>query len=60
MLAVFRKTMDLVYLNCFEKLRLSEEGQLKRAAIILFGKDPGKFYPNTFVKIAALEKMIQI
>ncbi len=34
-----------------EKLRLSENGKLKRAAIILFGKDPGKFYPNTFVKI---------
>ena len=27
----------------FEKLRLTENGQLKRAAIILFGKDPGKF-----------------
>ncbi|WP_276504185.1 ATP-binding protein [Terrimonas pollutisoli] len=35
----------------FEKLRLTENGQLKRAAIILFGKDPGKFYPNIFVKI---------
>ena len=35
----------------FEKLRLIENGQLKRAAIILFGKDPAKFYPNTFVKI---------
>ncbi|NDA62834.1 MAG: transcriptional regulator [Chitinophagia bacterium] len=35
----------------FEKLRLTENGQLKRSAIVLFGKDPGKFYPNTFVKI---------
>jgi len=35
----------------FDKLRLTENGQLKRAAIILFGKDPGRFYPNTFVKI---------
>lgn len=34
-----------------EKLRLSETGKLKRAAIIMFGKDPGKFYPNTFTKI---------
>ncbi|MCE2496391.1 MAG: putative DNA binding domain-containing protein [Flavobacteriales bacterium] len=34
-----------------EKLRLTENGQLKRAAITLFGKAPGKFYPNTFVKI---------
>lgn len=40
----------------FEKLRLSEDGQLKRAAIILFGKDPGKFYPNTFVKIGRFGK----
>jgi ATP-dependent DNA helicase RecG len=40
----------------FEKLRLSENSQLKRSAIILFGKDPGKFYPNTFVKIARFGK----
>jgi len=38
-----------------EKLRLTENGQLKRAAIILFGKDPGRFYPNTFVKIGKFE-----
>lgn len=35
----------------FDKLRLTEKGQLRRAAIILFGKDPGKFYPSTFVRI---------
>ena len=40
----------------FEKLRLTENGHLKRAAIILFGKDPGKFYPNTFVKIGRFGK----
>lgn len=39
-----------------EKLRLTENGKLKRAAIILFGKDPGKFYPNTFVKIGRFGK----
>ena len=39
-----------------EKLRLTESGQPKRAAIILFGKDPGKFYPNTFVKIGRFGK----
>lgn len=33
------------------KLRLIENGQLKRAAIILFGKDPGRFYNNLTVKI---------
>ncbi len=40
----------------FEKLRLTENGQIKRASIILFGKDPGKFYPNTFVKIGRFGK----
>jgi ATP-dependent DNA helicase RecG len=40
----------------FEKLRLTENGQLKRAALVLFGKDPGKFYPNTFVKIGRFGK----
>jgi ATP-dependent DNA helicase RecG len=40
----------------FEKLRLTENGHLKRAALILFGKDSGKFYPNTFVKIGRFGK----
>lgn len=40
----------------FEKLRLTEDGQLKRAAVILFGKDLGKFYPSTFVKIGRFGK----
>ncbi len=35
----------------FEKLRLTENGQLKKVAIIFFGKDPGKFYPGIYVKI---------
>lgn len=30
---------------------MAKNGNLKRAAIVLFGKDPGAFYPNTFVKI---------
>ncbi len=34
-----------------DKLRLRENGQLKRAAIVIFGKDPGRFYPNQIVKI---------
>lgn len=40
----------------FEKLRLTEKGQLKRAAIILFGNELAKFYPNTFVKIGRFGK----
>ncbi|GHV67623.1 ATP-dependent DNA helicase [Bacteroidia bacterium] len=39
-----------------DKLRLTENGQLKRAAIALFGKDPARFYPNTFVKIGRFAK----
>ncbi|MGD8781535.1 MAG: putative DNA binding domain-containing protein [Ignavibacteria bacterium] len=34
-----------------EKLRLTSGDKLKRAAIILFGKDPNKFYPNVSVKM---------
>ena len=34
-----------------EKLRLTENGVIKKAAIVLFGKDPEKFYPNTALKI---------
>ncbi len=39
-----------------EKLRLTNGSQIKRAAIILFGKDPGKFYPNVSVKIGRFGK----
>ncbi len=42
--------------DLLEKLRLHEDGYLKRAAIVLFGKDPGKFYPNIAVKIGRFGK----
>lgn len=42
---------DISIPDLLEKLRLFEDGHLKRAAIVLFGKDPGKFYPNMAVKI---------
>lgn len=45
------ETLGLTIPQIFDKLLLTENGQLKRAAIILFGKNPAKFYPNTFVKI---------
>ena len=35
----------------FDKLRLSKNGKLTRAAIILFGNDPRRFFTNAFVKI---------
>lgn len=45
---------DVIGLSAFEileKLRLAEDKGIKRAAIVLFGKDPGKFYPNLTVKL---------
>ncbi len=39
-----------------ENLRLVSNGKLKRAAIILFAKDPAKFYPNIVVKIGKFGK----
>ncbi len=39
-----------------EKLRLTTGSQIKRAAVILFGKDPGKFYPGISVKIGRFGK----
>lgn len=35
----------------FDKLRLTKNGELTRAAIILFGKDPRRYSTNAFVKI---------
>lgn len=34
-----------------DKLRLLDKGKLRRAAIILFGKDPGKFYQSLTVRM---------
>ena len=42
---------DISITHLLDKLRLFEDGHLKRAAIVMFGKDPGKFYPNMAVKI---------
>ena len=44
-------TTGLSTLHILDKLRLTEGEKLKRAAIILFGKDPNRFYPNIQVKI---------
>lgn len=45
------ETAGLTIEQAFDKLLLTENGQLKRTAIILFGKNPTRFYPNTFVKV---------
>lgn len=43
-------------IQLLQKLRLADDTKLKRAAIILFGKDPGRFYPNIAVKIGRFGK----
>ena len=50
------KTDGLILPKIFEKLRLTEKGQLKRSALVLFGNDPGKFYLNIFIKIVRFAK----
>lgn len=42
---------DLSIAELLEKLRLADGSKIKRSAIILFGKDPSRFYPNLSVKI---------
>src|SRR6218665_3637825 len=49
-------TDGLSAFRILEKLRLTEGVKLKRAAIILFGKDPNRFYPNIQVKIGRFGK----
>ncbi len=46
----------LSLMELLEKLRVADGGKLKRAALILFGKDPGKFYPNLTVKMGRFGK----
>lgn len=43
-------------LQIFKNLRLTKGGNLKRAAILLFGKDPRDFYIGAFVKIGKFGK----
>lgn len=38
-------------LQFLEKLRLVENDKIKRSAIVMFGKDPGRFYPGISVRI---------
>lgn len=47
---------DISIPDLLEKLRLVEDGRLKRAAVILFAKDPARFYSNTAVKIGRFGK----
>ncbi|MDA3915475.1 MAG: putative DNA binding domain-containing protein [Deltaproteobacteria bacterium] len=40
----------------FKNLRLLDDENLKRAAVLLFGKDPRKFFINAFIKIGRFGK----
>ncbi|MCH2218137.1 MAG: putative DNA binding domain-containing protein [Flavobacteriales bacterium] len=40
----------------FENLRLTKDGKLKRAAVLLFGKDPRNLFINAYVKIGKFGK----
>jgi len=50
------ETKGLSAFHILEKLQLTEGRKLKRAAIVLFGKDPNRFYPNVQVKIGRFGK----
>lgn len=44
-------TEGLEVFDLLEKLRLARQGKLKHAAIVLFGKDPNRFFPNCKVML---------
>jgi len=45
------ETKGLNTFQILEKLKLTDGKKIKRAALVLFGKDPMRFYPNVQVKI---------
>ncbi|HPA57065.1 MAG TPA: ATP-binding protein [bacterium] len=45
------ETKGLSTFQFLEKLKLTDGKKIKRAAVIMFGKDPMRFYPNLQVKI---------
>jgi len=45
------ETNGLSTFQILEKLQLTEGKKFRRAALVLFGRNPGKFYPNVEVKI---------
>ena len=44
--------------DLLKKLRLFTREGLTNASLVLFGKDPGEFYPNPFVKIGRFGKSV--
>ncbi len=50
------ETKGLATFQILEKLKLTDGKKLKRAAIIMFSKEPMRFYPNIQVKIGRFGK----
>jgi len=46
--------------NIFERLNLLDNGRLKRAAILLFAKNPQKFYINSSIRIGKFKTETEI
>lgn len=44
------------YNRIFENLQLIDKGELKRAALVLFGKNPRKYFINAYAKIGKFGK----
>jgi len=55
-LTVFDENVDIKTL--FEHLKLSNKGKLTNAAIILFGKDPQKYFLNAVLRVIRLKNEI--
>jgi len=49
-------TKGLFTLQILDKLRLMDKNKVKRSALILFGQDPGRFFPSILVKIGRFGK----
>lgn len=49
-------TKGLSVFQILEKLKVTDGKKLKRAALVLFAKDPSRFYPNIQVKIGRFGK----
>ncbi len=57
-LTIFNENTDLK--TIFEHLKLSVKGKLTNAAIILFGKDPQKYFINAVLRIVRLKNQTTI
>jgi len=57
-LTIFKENKNIE--NIFEHLRLSVKGKLTNASLILFGKDPQKYFINAVLRIVRLKNQTTI